>query len=136
VLEDEPTVGRLIADVLRDEGMQVDVMQDGYAALHRAEKDTYDLAICDLKMPGMDGQNFFQALVNRQDPLQLRLLFVTGDLISPRTQEFLERYHLPYVAKPFRMEELSSAVHELLRKKRNEAPPRQVIAGNLGLRDG
>jgi signal transduction histidine kinase/ActR/RegA family two-component response regulator len=135
VLEDEPTVGRLIADVLQEEGMQVDVLQDGYAALHRAEKDTYDLAICDLKMPGMDGQNFFQALVNRQDPLQLRLLFVTGDLISPRTQEFLERYHLPYVAKPFRMEELSGAVHELLRKKRNEVLPRQVIAGNLGLRD-
>ena len=114
VVEDEPTVGGLIADVLRDEGMRVDVLRDGQSALDRAEREEYDLVICDLKMPGMDGQKFFQSLGTRRNPLQGRVLFVTGDVVAPRTQEFLERHHLPYVAKPFRVEELSRAVRGML----------------------
>jgi nitrogen-specific signal transduction histidine kinase/CheY-like chemotaxis protein len=114
VVEDEPTVGGLIADVLRDEGMSVDVLRDGESALDRAEHEEYDLVICDLRMPGMDGQKFFQSLGNRRNPLQGHVLFVTGDVVAPRTQEFLERHHLPYVAKPFRVEELSRAVRGML----------------------
>jgi DNA-binding response OmpR family regulator len=114
VVEDEPTVGGLIADVLRDEGMRVDVLRDGESALERAEHEEYDLVICDLKMPGMDGQKFFQSLGKRRNPLQRRVLFVTGDVMAPRTQEFLERHRLPYVAKPFRVEELSRAVRGML----------------------
>jgi len=114
VVEDEPTVGGLIADVLRDEGMRVDVLRDGQAALARTEHETYDLVICDLRMPGMDGKKFFQSLGQRQNPLQEHVLFVTGDVVAPGTQEFLERHRLPYVAKPFRVEELSRAVHEML----------------------
>ena len=114
VVEDEPTVGGLIADVLRDEGMRVDVLRDGESALDLAEHEEYDLVICDLKMPGMDGQKFFQSLGKRRNPLQRRVLFVTGDVVAPRTQEFLERHRLPYVAKPFRVEELSRAVRGML----------------------
>ena len=114
VVEDEPTVGGLIADVLRDEGMRVDVLRDGESALDRAEREEYDLVICDLKMPGMDGQKFFQSLGKRRNPLQGHVLFVTGDVVAPRTQEFLERHGLPYVAKPFRVEELSRAVRGML----------------------
>ena len=114
VVEDEPTVGGLIADVLRDEGMRVDVLRDGESALDQAEREDYDLVICDLKMPGMDGQKFFQSLGKRRNPLQGHVLFVTGDVVAPRTQEFLERHGLPYVAKPFRVEELSRAVRGML----------------------
>ncbi len=114
VVEDEPTVGGLIADVLRDEGMRVDVLRDGHAALARAEYETYDLVICDLRMPGMDGKKFFHSLGQRHNPLQEHVLFVTGDAVAPGTQEFLERHGLPYVAKPFRAEELSRAVREML----------------------
>jgi len=56
----------------------------------------------------------FQSLGMRRNPLQGRVLFVTGDLVTPRTQEFLERHGLPYVAKPFRVEELSRAVRGML----------------------
>jgi hypothetical protein len=41
-------------------------------------------------------------------------LFVTGDVIAQQTQEFLERNRLPHVAKPFRVEELTEKVFDLL----------------------
>jgi signal transduction histidine kinase len=114
VVEDEPTVARLIADVLEDEGFQVDVQLDGREALHQAHRETYDLVICDMKMPGLDGQHFYQALVQSGNPLSKRFLFVTGDVVAQHTQQFLEHHRLPHVAKPFRMEELKDCVRGLL----------------------
>ena len=115
VVEDEPTVAVLIADVVRDEGMEVDVFGDGQTALEATQKAIYDLAICDVHMPGMDGQDFFAALEQLHNPLSEHVLFVTGDAIGQRTRDFLERQHLPHVPKPFRVEELTLAVREMLR---------------------
>jgi two-component system, cell cycle sensor histidine kinase and response regulator CckA len=114
VVEDEPTVARLIADVLEDEGLHVDVLLDGREALDRAGREPFDLVICDMKMPGLDGQNFYQSLARARNPLQERFLFVTNDVIAQQTQEFLERNRLPHVAKPFRVEELTEKVFSLL----------------------
>jgi CheY-like chemotaxis protein len=114
VVEDEPTVARLIADVLEDEGMQVDVLLDGREALERAARQSFDLVICDMKMPGLDGQHFYKSLERSGNPLRDRFLFVTGDVIAAQTREFLERHRLPHVAKPFRVEELTDKVHGVL----------------------
>jgi signal transduction histidine kinase/ActR/RegA family two-component response regulator len=123
VVEDEATVAALIADVLREEGMRVDVLPDGQRALEAVRQESYDLAICDLKMPGMDGQIFYGELVQSRNPLREHVLFVTGDVVAQRTQEFLERHHLPHVAKPFRVEELSVAVRRMLSVNLQAAVP-------------
>jgi CheY-like chemotaxis protein len=67
-----------------------------------------------MRMPGMDGQEFYRGLVKSGNALQHSFLFVTGDVIAPATQTFLERNHLPHLAKPFRVEELTERVREVL----------------------
>ncbi len=114
VVEDEPTVARLIGDVLEDQGFRVDLLLDGREALKRAATEDYDLVICDMKMPGLDGQNFYMTLGLTGNPLQERFLFVTGDVVAAHTQEFLVRNRLPHVAKPFRVEELTEKVRQVL----------------------
>jgi CheY-like chemotaxis protein len=94
--------------------MQVDVLLDGRSALERVAAKDYDLVICDMKMPDLDGQHFYQHLVSTGNPLQNKFLFVTGDAIAAHTHEFLERNNVPYVAKPFRVEELTDKVHRVL----------------------
>lgn len=130
VVEDEPTVARLIADVLEDEGMQVDVLLDGREALDRSARESYDLVICDMKMPGLDGQHFFRSLQRTGNPLRERFLFVTGDVIAAQTREFLERHRLPHVAKPFRVEELTEKVHAVLQTQSRESAPAKVARKN------
>jgi signal transduction histidine kinase/ActR/RegA family two-component response regulator len=125
VVEDEPTVARLIGDVLEDEGFRVDLLLDGREALKRAASENYDLVICDMKMPGLDGQNFYMTLAITGNPLRERFLFVTGDVIAAHTQEFLAHNHLPHVAKPFRVEELTEKVRQVLAG----AKPMQPEAG-------
>lgn len=114
VLEDEPTVARLIADVLEDEGLGVDILLDTREALDRTAREDYALVICDMKMPGLDGEHFYQALARAQNPLRERFLFVTGDVLAAHTREFLERNHVPHVAKPFRVEELTEKIRQVL----------------------
>jgi DNA-binding response OmpR family regulator len=114
VLEDEPTVARLIADVLEDEGLRVDVLLDSREALDRTTREDYALAICDMKMPELDGEHFYPALALARNPLCERFLVVTGDVLAAHTREFLERNDLPYVAKLFRVEELTEKIRGVL----------------------
>jgi signal transduction histidine kinase/CheY-like chemotaxis protein len=114
IVEDEPTVANLIADVLTEEGYRVDMLLDSREALARLEQKRYSLAICDLKMPYLDGPGLYRALVRRENPMQHRVLFVTGDTMGPRTLEFLKNSALPYLAKPFLVEELKEAVRNAL----------------------
>ncbi len=114
VVEDEPTVARLIGDVLEDEGLRVDVLLDGREALQRVSQESYDLVVCDMKMPELDGEHFYQTLARANNPVRGRFLFVTGDVLAARTRDFLERNRLPHLAKPFRVEELTEKIRSLL----------------------
>ena len=114
IVEDEPTVAELIADVMAEEGHSVDTLLDSREAVRRLEEKSYSLVICDLKMPYVDGPGLYRALVRRENPMQQRVLFVTGDTMAPRTLEFLKSSGLPYLAKPFLVEELKEAVRKAL----------------------
>ena len=117
-------MAQLIADVLDDEGLRVEVLLDGRAALRRAAAEEFDLVICDMKMPGIDGQHFYDSLARSEEARSKRFLFVTGDVLAAHTREFLERNHLPHVAKPFRVEELTEQVRSVLA----EAAPKKASA--------
>lgn len=110
VVEDEPTVAELIADVLGEEGHVVDTVLDSRRGLGVARARAYDLIICDLRMPHLDGRAFYRQLAQEESPLQHRLIFVTGDTLAPRTVDFLQKCGLPYLAKPFLVEELKEIV--------------------------
>jgi DNA-binding response OmpR family regulator len=113
-VEDEPTVAELISDVMTDEGYRTDTLLNSREALSRLDERSYSLVICDLKMPYLDGPGLYRALVRRENPMRQKLLFVTGDTMAPRTIEFLKSSGLPYLAKPFLVEELKEAVSNAL----------------------
>jgi two-component system, NtrC family, nitrogen regulation response regulator NtrX len=121
VVEDEPTVARLIVDILQEEGHHAEAVLDSEEGLIRLSRGPYDLVICDLRMPKIDGRAFYQSLVHAGSPMQDKVIFVTGDTLAPATLEFLEPAHLPYIAKPFRVEELKSAVNRQLNRNNSVA---------------
>ena len=114
VVEDEPTVARLIADVLNEEGHAVDTALDSREGLNQIGRQEYGLVICDLRMPHLDGRDFYGELLRQDSPLARRLVFITGDTLSPHAVEFLEKNGLRYLAKPFLVEELKEAVQGAL----------------------
>ncbi|MCL6482124.1 MAG: response regulator [Firmicutes bacterium] len=114
VVEDEPTVAQLVVDVLAEQGHQVEAVLDSREGLYRVSQQDYDLVICDLRMPRLDGRAFYEALVRSGSPARNRLFFITGDTLAPRTVEFLKAHRIPYLAKPFLVEELTLAVQRVL----------------------
>jgi CheY-like chemotaxis protein len=114
VVEDEPTVAQLIADVLGEDGHAVDVLLDSRKGLQRLAQFGYDLIICDLRMPHLDGSGLYRELLRRNNPLVRRLVFVTGDSLSPKTASFLEKSGVPCLTKPFLVEQLKTMVHAAL----------------------
>jgi DNA-binding response OmpR family regulator len=116
VVEDEPTVAQLIVDVLREEGHEAEAAIDSQDGLTRISRTRFDLVICDLRMPRLDGPAFHDALVRSGSSVRERIIFITGDTLAPRTLAFLESNKLPYLAKPFLVEELKLAVNRLLER--------------------
>jgi two-component system NtrC family sensor kinase len=114
VVEDEPTVARLIADVLAGEGYSVETVLDSRAGLDLLRRKPYELLVCDLHMPHLDGPNLYRELLRLGSPLAQRLVFVTADMLSPRTSEFLESCKVPCLAKPFLVDELKELVRNAL----------------------
>ena len=68
VVEDEPSVAQLIVDVLREEGHQVEAVLESQEGLARLSRAHYDLVVCDLRMPRLDGPAFHEALDPRGQP--------------------------------------------------------------------
>jgi two-component system, NtrC family, response regulator HydG len=62
VVDDEVDTCRNLSDILTDLGYQVDTAEDGFAALELVRKKSYDIALLDLKMPGMDGLTLYREL--------------------------------------------------------------------------
>ena len=110
VIDDEQVIRDLVVAALTRSGYQVDSLADARTVLDSLEDFPYDLLLVDLKMPGIDGKEFFELLSQRRPELALRVIFVTGDEVSIDAREFLEAAGRPVISKPFDLDALSHLV--------------------------
>jgi signal transduction histidine kinase/CheY-like chemotaxis protein len=115
VIEDEQALGEAVADALKDEGFVVDRASDGQQALACLADRAYDVVICDLKMPTVDGMTFFRRVSADYPQLARRIVFVTGDVAGTETERFLEESGCRWLPKPFRLRDLARVAKETLR---------------------
>jgi len=114
VVEDEAALGAAVAEALADAGFSVDRASDGIEALERVQETVYDLIVCDLKMPRLDGAAFYRELEQINAPMTRRILFVTGDVAGTDAEHFLEESGCQWLAKPFRLKDLLRVAKEML----------------------
>jgi two-component system NtrC family sensor kinase len=117
VIDDEEGILEMVRGELTQHGYQVDVAQDGEEALRRLSESRYDLALCDWKMPGLTGGEVYDRLLNSNPELCQRFVFITGDVISERVQQFLKERQKKCLLKPFSLAEFRGAVEEALNEK-------------------
>ncbi|MEX2272279.1 MAG: ATP-binding protein [Vicinamibacterales bacterium] len=115
LVEDEAALRAAVGDALADAGFAVDRTADGIEALERVRTADYDLIVCDLKMPRLDGPAFFAALSSEKPALARRVVFVTGDVAGTDAERFLESSGCRWLAKPFRLRDLLRLARETLR---------------------
>jgi len=112
VVDDEAALAAAVTDALRDAGYVVERAADGEEALARVRAQQFDLVICDLKMPRLDGQSFYRTLDEANPGLAHRVIFVTGDVAGTDAETFLKESGCRFLAKPFRLGDLLQAVRD------------------------
>src|SRR3989441_6649090 len=114
VVDDEPAVAALLVEALSRDGYQVDTAANGAVALERLTARKYDLIISDSGMPVLSGPELYREVERREPHLVRRFVFVTGDILNPRTRAFLARTGAPQLEKPFTVESVKRIVRRAL----------------------
>jgi len=114
VVEDEPALAVAVSEALVDAGFAVDRAGDGEEGLTRLTEARYDLIVCDLKMPRIDGMQFYRAMAAATPALARRVIFVTGDVAGTDAERFLEETGCRWLSKPFRLGDLLRAARDTL----------------------
>ena len=130
VVEDEPDLRRLNAQMLKSSGYEVDTAEDGLAgwkALHavRHAPESYDLLITDHQMPGMTGLALVKKM--RAEQMALPVIMASG---TPPSEDLLIRYPwlhpVVLLAKPYSMEQLLMTVEKSLSPDDGIVPPTKL----------
>jgi len=114
VVDDEAALAAAVCAALQDAGFSVEQASDGEQAWIRLQARPFDLVICDLKMPRVDGRTFYGMLVAEKPAMADRVIFVTGDVAGTDAEKFLEESRCRWLAKPFRLADLVRTAREAL----------------------
>ena len=112
VVDDEPLVLRIAARALEDLGYRVLTASDGQSAVETFRANRVDAVVLDLVMPVMGGRETFKEL-HAIDP-QVKVVLITGYGLNHEAQELLDLGVRGYLAKPFSIAELSTALARLV----------------------
>lgn len=124
IIEDDPDIARLESDYLEIEGMQVAHASDGRLGLDMALKQSWDLILIDLMLPGLDG---FEILKRLRDETEIPLL-----MVSARSEDIDKVRALglgadDYVTKPFSPSELVARVKAHLKRYKRVSGKQQAV---------
>jgi CheY-like chemotaxis protein len=122
VVDDDPGILSGLTRLLQRDGHMVQTAPDGQAALALLQEGGYDLILCDLLMPALDGQTLYGLLQWQLPTLCQRMIFLTGDTLSPDSMRFVEQCGQPWLPKPCGTDEIRTVMAQVLPAPVHEAP--------------
>jgi len=115
VIDDEPLLGRAVQRALSREHVVVVVSNAAEALSRLVAGDRYDLVLCDLMMPDMDGIEFHRRLSEVLPEEASRVVFITGGALTTRVEAFFSRVPNTLLDKPIAIEGLCALVERRIR---------------------
>ena len=121
LVDDEPSIRAVYPEVLGVD-YDVSVAATGREALAiLSERADFDVIVCDLTMPDVDGPAFYDALRSRGYQLLDRVIFCSGGLVTARLREFAASIPNIFLEKPIAVETLVAAMDSVVRGARGAA---------------
>src|SRR3954451_2530380 len=105
LVDDEPDIEMLAGDALRDAGHVVTAVKDGAAALELVKVRAFDLMICDVRLPKIDGLSLFRQ-TRQQSPDTTVILMTAFAAVQDAVAAVKEGAH-DYLTKPFEIDEIT-----------------------------
>lgn len=98
IIDDERSIRNSLKEILADEGYDVDVAEDGAQGLAMADKEKYSIIFCDIKMPGMDGVEVLDKLVEMGIDSAVVMISGHGDIST--AVECIKKGAFDFIPKP------------------------------------
>jgi len=117
VVDDDMRVRTIFSSMLRKEGYRVTAVKDGYETIKAIDEESFDLALVDLRMPGLDGIQVLERVKSRR--LQTRVIIYTGYGSVEDAVEAMRKGAADYLTKPFSPNELALSVKKALENSRD-----------------
>ncbi len=115
VIEDEPSVMAYIKTALERYGYTIHSIETGVDALDLLGKHDFAGVISDMRTPGgVDGADVHAWIVRNRPELAGRMILITGDTVNEETAATLQRTGVPFIEKPFRVQQLVEAVARVM----------------------
>ena len=114
VVDDDPSICKTVGLLLEDHGYSPRTYTDPDEAIEAAEKESYQIALIDLRMPKMDGVEVVEKLKEIDDRMSCIVMTAYPDLDS--ATQTMRRGTCDYIPKPFKHEELIGAVERASRR--------------------
>ena len=92
----------------------MDEAATGHEGIARIERQNYDLITLDLRLPDMHGSAVWRRVLKRSQEMASRVIFMTGDTMSPEAQKFLEEAGRPVLRKPFTVDMIQKEIAVVL----------------------
>jgi len=112
IIEDEESVLEVMQRALMRKGFIVDGVGSGAEGLECLKNNTYALIICDIRMSGMNGFEFYQAATRIDARLGKMIVFTSGDSVKPEYSNFIKLTGTTFIPKPFELSYLINVVQE------------------------
>jgi DNA-binding NtrC family response regulator len=115
VIDDELIVRESMSNWLEEEGYSVDTAEDGLKGLKKIEEEPPDLAIVDIKMPGIDGIELLQQ--SKKNTPELPIIVMTAYASVDTAVQAMKEGAFDYIVKPFNPENVSQVIKRALKFK-------------------
>jgi len=115
VADDEESMRWVLSKALKRKGFSVDLAIDGRQALSMIQDGSYDLAILDIKMPGINGLDLLDKI--REQKKDLLVVIMTAEASMKNAVEAMKRGAYDYITKPFDLDVIDAIIEKVGRAR-------------------
>ncbi len=124
VIDDEENMRHMLSIMLEKAGYHVDTAADGSQGIQRLEMTPFDFALCDIRMPRMDGMGFLRKAAERFPETTIIMMSAYGNLES--AVQAMKEGAYDYVSKPFKADEILLTLKKVEERERLKAENRRL----------
>ena len=114
VIDDEKAIRRSITEILEFENNQIDEAEDGLIGFDKAIKNNYDVILCDIKMPKLDGEELLLKLL--KENINSSIIMMSGHGTIDTAVSAVKKGAYDYLAKPIDLNRLLVSIKNALDK--------------------
>ena len=118
IIDDDENIRSVLATILEDEGYIVETADTAKRGIEKSEKEFYNLALIDVRLPDMEGIELLSKLPNTKP--KMRKIIVTGYPTLQNAISAVNKGADAYVMKPFEVEKILQTIQEQLKKQEEE----------------